>query len=60
MKLDRGALYLTDDFQAVDRFATGFGQRVVPLRMVSDHRVQERFIRAHRRFWNIFDEGEAS
>ncbi|MEU4027263.1 YDG/SRA domain-containing protein [Streptomyces anulatus] len=60
VKLDRGALYLTDDFQAVDRFAAESGLRVVPLRMVSGHRVQERFIRAHRRFWNILDGVDAS
>ncbi|MCI4044972.1 YDG/SRA domain-containing protein [Streptomyces sp. TRM75563] len=56
VKLDRGALYLTDDFRAVDRFATEDGRRVVPLRMVDGHRVQKRFIQAHRRLWKIVDE----
>ncbi|MFL0023747.1 YDG/SRA domain-containing protein [Streptomyces sp. NBUL23] len=59
VKLDRGALYLTDDFQAVDRFATVSGPSVIPLRMVSGHRVQKRFMRAHRRFWNISDETDS-
>ncbi|MFJ4706447.1 YDG/SRA domain-containing protein [Streptomyces anulatus] len=60
VKLDRGVLYITDDFRAVDRFAAESGPSVVPLRMVSGHRVQERFIRAHRRFWNIVDGVDAS
>lgn len=59
VKLDRGALYLTDDFHAVDRFANESGSSVLPLRMVSSHRVQKRFIRAHRRFWNIVDGRDA-
>lgn len=60
IKLDRGALYLTDDLHVVDRFAGADAPRRVPLRTVEKHRVQERFARAHRRFWNIMDEYGAS
>ncbi|CAM5340972.1 hypothetical protein GCM10010329_36400 [Streptomyces spiroverticillatus] len=55
IRLDRGALYLRDNLQVVDRFAEG-SVAPVELRMVKDHRVQARFARAHRRFWSIVDE----
>ncbi|MEV6143046.1 YDG/SRA domain-containing protein [Streptomyces sp. NPDC051992] len=55
VRLDRGALYLTDDFQVVDRYAEGLAARSVPLRTVEQHRIGERFLRAHRRFWRIND-----
>ncbi|MGW7411401.1 YDG/SRA domain-containing protein [Streptomyces sp. NPDC054863] len=55
VRLDRGALYLTNGLRVVDRFAEG---QVTPieLRTVAEHRVQARFARAHRRFWKIVDE----
>ncbi|WP_438293653.1 YDG/SRA domain-containing protein [Streptomyces sp. HUAS TT7] len=52
VRLDRGALYLTDDFEVIDRYAEGPGPRVY-LRTVEGHRIQQRFLRAHRRFWNV-------
>ncbi|MEU9460103.1 YDG/SRA domain-containing protein [Streptomyces sp. WC2508] len=55
VRLDRGALYLTDEFYVVDRYAVGITSRPVPLRMVEQHRVRRRFLRAHRRFWRIDD-----
>ncbi|MFJ8920314.1 YDG/SRA domain-containing protein [Streptomyces sp. NPDC102415] len=53
VRLDRGALYLTDNLHVVDRYATGESRREVPLRTVEQHRVQSQFARAHRRFWGI-------
>ncbi|MFF1644650.1 YDG/SRA domain-containing protein [Streptomyces sp. NPDC058240] len=55
VRLDRGALYLTDDFHVVDRYAEGLTARAAPLRTVEQHRIGERFLRAHRRFWRISD-----
>lgn len=55
VRLDRGALYLTDDFHVVDRYAEGLTARAAPLRTVERHRIGERFLRAHRRFWRISD-----
>lgn len=54
VKLDRGAIFLTDDLWAIDRYAQGAHSRV-RLKIDDRHRVQERFIRAHRRFWKIPD-----
>ncbi|MFJ1615451.1 YDG/SRA domain-containing protein [Streptomyces sp. NPDC088249] len=56
VRLDRGALYLTDDFHVVDRYVEGSASRTSPLRTVEQHRVGERFMRAHRRFWRIRDQ----
>lgn len=53
VRLDRGALYLTDDLRVVDRYAGGGIVRVTPLRVVERHRIGKRFVRAHRRFWNL-------
>ncbi|NYE41036.1 YDG/SRA domain-containing protein [Streptomyces fulvorobeus] len=53
VQLDRGALYLTDDLRVVNRFARGGAPRSAPLRTVEQHRIEKRFIRAHRRFWGI-------
>ncbi|MET9519356.1 YDG/SRA domain-containing protein [Streptomyces sp. NPDC002994] len=53
IRLDRGAIYLTDDLKVVDRFADGPAARGVRLLTVGDHRIQKRFVRAHRRFWKI-------
>jgi len=53
IRLDRGALYITDDLHVVDRYATEASRRFVPLRTVEQHRIQQRFVRAHRRFWGI-------
>ncbi|GGT10545.1 YDG/SRA domain-containing protein [Streptomyces atratus] len=55
VRLDRGALYLTDEFHVVDRYAEGLTSRSVPLRTVDQHRIGKRFLRAHRRFWRISD-----
>ncbi|MFB9522539.1 YDG/SRA domain-containing protein [Streptomyces cremeus] len=55
IRLDRGALYLTDNLHVVDRFAEG-AVAPVKLRTVEAHRVLARFARAHRRYWNIVDE----
>ncbi|MFI8810015.1 MULTISPECIES: YDG/SRA domain-containing protein [unclassified Streptomyces] len=53
VRLDRGALYLTDELQVVDRYAEGSEPRCAPLRTVRQHRIEKRFVRAHRRFWRI-------
>ncbi|MFE6667795.1 YDG/SRA domain-containing protein [Streptomyces sp. NPDC057697] len=53
VRLDRGALYVTDKFHVVDRYAEGLAAQSVPLRMVEQHRIGKRFLRAHRRFWRI-------
>ncbi|WP_078491009.1 YDG/SRA domain-containing protein [Streptomyces scopuliridis] len=55
VRLDRGALYLTDDLQVIDRYAEGSAPRSVPLRTVEKHRIEQRFVRAHRRLWRILD-----
>ncbi|MFF9590889.1 YDG/SRA domain-containing protein [Streptomyces sp. NPDC014646] len=55
VRLDRGALYLTDNLHVVDRYASGPASRPVPLRTVVQHRIGERFLQAHRRFWRISD-----
>ncbi|WP_328910361.1 hypothetical protein OG230_13065 [Streptomyces sp. NBC_00234] len=53
VQLDRGAIFLTDDLQVVNRFARDGAPGRAPLRTVAQHRIEERFIRAHRRFWRI-------
>ncbi|MFF9349866.1 YDG/SRA domain-containing protein [Streptomyces sp. NPDC014734] len=53
VRLDRGALYLTDDFYVVDRYLSDSVSRPVELRTVEQHRIGRRFLRAHRRFWRI-------
>ncbi|MFK4222936.1 HNH endonuclease [Streptomyces sp. NPDC019890] len=58
VRLDRGAIYFTDDLEIVDRYAEGPTLPVVRLATVEEHRIQQRFIRAHRRFWKI--DGERS
>jgi predicted restriction endonuclease len=55
VRLDRGALYLTDDLDVVDRFSEGGRSLVGPLWTVDEHRIKARFARAHRRFWKIVD-----
>ncbi|MEV6166306.1 YDG/SRA domain-containing protein [Streptomyces sp. NPDC052052] len=55
VRLDRGAVYLTDDFHVVDRYAKGLNSRMLPLRVVEQHRIGKRFLQAHRRFWRISD-----
>ncbi|MGW2861589.1 YDG/SRA domain-containing protein [Streptomyces sp. NPDC001205] len=52
VRLDRGAIYLTDDLEVIDRYAESPGPQVY-LRTVDEHRIQQRFVRAHRRFWKI-------
>jgi len=56
VRLDRGALYLTDDLNVVERYSTELGANPVTLRTVGQHRVQQRFVRAHRRFWGVAEE----
>ncbi|MET7620457.1 hypothetical protein [Streptomyces sp. NPDC005408] len=53
VRLDRGAIYLTDELEVVERFADGAASPRVRLLTVDEHRIQQRFIRAHRRFWGI-------
>ncbi|MDX3058150.1 YDG/SRA domain-containing protein [Streptomyces sp. NE06-03E] len=53
VRLDRGALYITDNLHVVDRYASDSSRREVPLRTVEQHRIQAQFVRAHRRFWGI-------
>ncbi|MFD5745899.1 YDG/SRA domain-containing protein [Streptomyces sp. NPDC127033] len=53
VRLDRGALYLTDDLRVIDRYATGSESVSVPLRTVERHRIEQRFVRSHRRKWGI-------
>ncbi|WP_354006219.1 YDG/SRA domain-containing protein [Streptomyces sp. NBC_00059] len=55
IRLDRGAIYLTDDLRVVDRYAGDVRPSAVPLRTVEQHRIQARFARAHRRFWGIVE-----
>ncbi|WP_443049165.1 YDG/SRA domain-containing protein [Streptomyces sp. NBC_00316] len=57
VRLDRGALYLTDDLHVVDRYTGDPSLRRIPLRTVARHRIGKRFLRAHRRFWRISDPG---
>ncbi|MEV5948046.1 YDG/SRA domain-containing protein [Streptomyces sp. NPDC051993] len=52
VRLDRGALYLTDDLEVVDRYAKNSNSRVY-LTTVEHHHIQVRFLQAHRRSWNI-------
>ncbi|WP_274559048.1 YDG/SRA domain-containing protein [Streptomyces spiramyceticus] len=58
VRLDRGAIYLTDDLVVVDRYAPAPAAHQVRLKTVEHHSIQKRFIRAHRRFWKI--EGQSS
>ncbi|MGW6603750.1 YDG/SRA domain-containing protein [Streptomyces sp. NPDC055036] len=53
VRLDRGALYLTDDLRVIDRYAEGSTPRSVALRTVEEHRIKQQFVRAHRRLWRI-------
>ncbi|MFJ4922142.1 YDG/SRA domain-containing protein [Streptomyces sp. NPDC088725] len=53
VRLDRGALYLTDDLYVVDRYAKDPADSAVPLRTVVQHRIEARFARAHRRLWRV-------
>ncbi|WP_405569951.1 HNH endonuclease [Streptomyces sp. NBC_01167] len=53
IRLDRGAIYLTDRLEVVDRFADASAARAVALLTVEKHRIQATFLRAHRRFWGI-------
>ncbi|MEV8225210.1 YDG/SRA domain-containing protein [Streptomyces sp. NPDC079167] len=53
IRLDRGALYITDYLHVIDRYATDEFRRVTPLRTVEQHRIEPQFARAHRRFWGI-------
>ncbi|MFI8963783.1 YDG/SRA domain-containing protein [Streptomyces sp. NPDC053493] len=55
IRLDRGALYLTDTLDVVDRFAATETSAISPLWTVPEHRIKARFARAHRRFWKILD-----
>ncbi|WP_327355801.1 YDG/SRA domain-containing protein [Streptomyces sp. NBC_01304] len=54
IRFDRGALYLTDDLRVVDRFAA----EAPRVRLTTDerHRIQKRFVRAHRRRWRIVEQ----
>ncbi|MFF8601628.1 YDG/SRA domain-containing protein [Streptomyces sp. NPDC015232] len=56
VRLDRGALYLTDDFDVVDRFAEPGSSPVTRLWIEPGHVIKARFARAHRRFWNVVDD----
>ena len=56
VRLDRGALYLTDDFHVVDRYADGPESLPTPLRTTAQHHIGKRFLRAHRRFWRVIDQ----
>ncbi|MFF0431908.1 YDG/SRA domain-containing protein [Streptomyces sp. NPDC004327] len=58
VRLDRGAIYLTDTFQVVDRFAATGVPSESPLWIEPQHRVKARFAAAHRRFWRILDSQE--
>ncbi|MDJ0461098.1 YDG/SRA domain-containing protein [Streptomyces sp. H27-C3] len=58
IRLDRGAIYLTDNFEVVDRYAEGPVTGKVELATVKEHRIRQRFVQAHRRHWKI--EGSTS
>ncbi|GGN53660.1 hypothetical protein GCM10011579_012070 [Streptomyces albiflavescens] len=53
IRLDRGAIYLTDALDVIDRFGSEAAPRMTKLATVPEHRIQQKFVRAHRRFWNI-------
>lgn len=55
VRLDRGAIYLTDALQVIDRFPSEGRSPVSALWTVDEHRIKARFARAHRRFWKIAD-----
>ncbi|MFD5324244.1 YDG/SRA domain-containing protein [Streptomyces sp. NPDC127092] len=55
VRLDRGAIYLTDTFQVVDRFSTPETSAASPLWIHPEHDIKGRFARAHRRFWKIIE-----
>ncbi|MGW2279470.1 YDG/SRA domain-containing protein [Streptomyces sp. NPDC001770] len=59
VRFDRGALYLTDDLSVIDRFPATGTPRSAPLWQVPEHRIRERFVRAHRRRWGVEDETAA-
>lgn len=59
VKLDRGALYLTDTFDVVNRYPDGSLPRLTKLTTVERHKIRKRFVRAHRRYWGVIDEGES-
>ena len=58
IKLDRGAIYLTDDLNVVHRYADGSRPRMTKLTTVEGHEIRERFLRAHRTYWGVLDEQE--
>ncbi|MFI6693107.1 YDG/SRA domain-containing protein [Streptomyces sp. NPDC050433] len=58
VKLDRGALYLTDGLNVVDRFPDGSRPRITKLTTVERHEIRKRFVRAHRRYWGVVNEEE--
>lgn len=53
VKLDRGALYLTDSLNVVDRYPDGSRPRITKLATAERHQIRNRFVRAHRRFWGV-------
>ncbi|MER7663067.1 HNH endonuclease [Streptomyces sp. NPDC096193] len=53
IRFDRGAMYLTDRLEVVDRFTDASAAHAVALLTVEEHRIQAKFLRAHRRFWGI-------
>ncbi|MYZ37885.1 MULTISPECIES: YDG/SRA domain-containing protein [unclassified Streptomyces] len=55
VRLDRGAIYLTDTLDVIDRYSSGETSPKIRLTTVDQHRIQKRFVRAHRRFWKIVD-----
>ncbi|MFC8826128.1 YDG/SRA domain-containing protein [Streptomyces sp. NPDC057137] len=59
VKLDRGALYLTDELDVVDRYADGSRPKITKLTTVERHKIREKFVRAHRKYWGLVN-GECS
>lgn len=53
IKFDRGAIYLTDELEVIDRYADGSSSQAVQLATVEEHQIHARFVRAHRRRWGL-------
>ncbi|MFG2171246.1 YDG/SRA domain-containing protein [Streptomyces niveus] len=59
VRLDRGALYLTDSLEVVDKYPDGSRAAITQLTVVERHKIRKRFVRAHRRYWDLVDKGES-
>jgi putative restriction endonuclease len=53
IRFDRGAIYLTDDLEVVDRFAEDRSQLHTKLRTVVGHHIEKEYVRVHRHLLGI-------